>query len=193
MSKYNIKFYNGAKKIVGVPTKLFFDIRVNGIDNIPDGNYILAGNHKSMWDVILLATSIPTNIRFMAKKELFNNPILESFFSKVGSFPVDRDTVDINAIKTALRLLKDGETIGIFPEGTRNKTNELILPFKEGVTRIATKTKKVIVPFGIDGEYKLGKRINLNIGEPIDMSTIEKDEQTKYLEEKVKELILLKH
>ena len=190
MDKYNIKFYNGVKKVVGVPLTLFFDVRVNGLENIPEENYILAGNHKSMWDIILLANSIPTNIRFMAKKELFENSLLESFFSKAGAFPVDREGIDINAIKTALRLLKDGETIGVFPEGTRNKTKAITLPFKEGVTRIATKTNKVIVPFGIDGEYKLGKQINLNIGEPIDMGTIDKENQTQYLEEKVKELIL---
>lgn len=190
MDKYNIKFYNGVKKVVGVPMKLFFDVRVSGLENIPDENYILAGNHKSMWDIILLATSIPTNIRFMAKKELFDNALLECFFSKAGAFPVDRDNIDINAIKTSLRLLKEGETIGIFPEGTRNKTKAITLPFKEGVTRIATKTKKVIVPFGIDGDYKLGKQINLNIGEPIDMTIIDKEYQTQYLEEKVKELIL---
>ena len=190
MDKYNIKFYNGVKKVVGVPLKLFFDVRVNGLENIPEENYILAGNHKSMWDIILLATSIPTNIRFMAKKELFNNWVTESFFSKAGAFPVDRDNIDIIAIKTALRLLKEGYTIGVFPEGTRNKTKALTLPFKEGVTRIATKTKKVIVPFGIDGDYKLGKTVNLNIGEPIDMSLIDKENQTQYLEEKVKELIL---
>lgn len=190
MDKYNIKFYNGVKKVVGVPLKLFFDVRVNGLENIPDENYILAGNHKSMWDIILLATSIPTNIRFMGKKELFNNSITKNFFSKVGAFPVDRDNIDINAIKTSLRLLKQGETIGVFPEGTRNKTENLILPFKKGVTRIAIKTKKVIVPFGIDGDYKLGKIVNLNIGKPIDMSLIDKEHQTEYLEEKVKELIL---
>ena len=190
MDKYNIKFYNGVKKAVGVPLKLFFDVRVSGLENIPEENYILAGNHKSMWDIILLANSIPTNIRFMAKKELFENSLLESFFSKAGAFPIDRDNIDINAIKTSLRLLKDGETIGVFPEGTRNKTKALTLPFKEGVTRIATKTGKVIVPFGIDGDYKLGKIVNLNIGEPIDMSNIDKENQTQYLEEKVKELIL---
>ena len=190
MDKYNIKFYNGVKKVVGVPLKLFFDVRVNGLENIPEENYILAGNHKSMWDVILLANSIPTNIRFMGKKELFDNPILENFFRKAGAFPVDREGIDINAIKTSLRLLKEGHTIGIFPEGTRNKTKAITLPFKEGVTRIAAKTGKVIVPFGIDGDYKLGKQINLNIGEPIDMTTIDKQHQTEYLEEKVKELIL---
>ena len=190
MDKYNIQFYNGVKKVVGVPMKLFFDVRVNGLENIPDENYILAGNHKSMWDIILLATSIPNNIRFMAKKELFENSLLESFFSKAGAFPVDRDNIDINAIKISLRLLKEGETIGVFPEGTRNKTKAITLPFKEGVTRIATKTKKVIVPFGIDGDYKLGKKVNLNIGEPIDISVIDKEHQTEYLEEKVKELIL---
>lgn len=190
MDEYNIKFYNGIKKVVGVPMKLFFDVRVNGLENIPEGNYILAGNHKSMLDIPLLACNLPTNIHFMAKKELFKTPILARFFRKVGAFPVDREGSDITAIKTSLRLLKEGEVIGIFPEGTRNKTKALTLPFKDGVARIATKTKKVIVPFGIYGDYKIGKTINLNIGEPIDMSIIDKEYQTEYLEEKVKELIL---
>jgi 1-acyl-sn-glycerol-3-phosphate acyltransferase len=190
MDKYNIKFYNGVKKVVGVPMKLLFKVRVIGIENIPEGNYILAGNHKSMLDVPLLACNLPTNLHFMGKKELFKKPILTKFFRKVGAFPVDREGVDITAIKTSLKLLKSGETLAIFPEGTRNKTKAITLPFKEGVVKIASKTNKLIVPFGIDGEYKLGKEIILNIGEPIDVNSIPKEEQAEYLEEKVKELIL---
>lgn len=188
-NKYNIKFYNSIKKILNVPIKLLFNPKVTGIENIPNKPYILAGNHKSLFDIPLLITNIEDEIHFMAKKELFDLVIIRDIFSKMGSFPVDRNNVDIKAVKESLRILRSNEVLGIFPEGTRNKTDEIILPFKEGVTNIANKTKCLIVPFGIGGEYKRNK-IRLNIGEPIDISEIKKEEQTKYLEEQVKKLIL---
>lgn len=187
--KYNIKFYNGIKRILKGPMKLVFNAEVTGLDNLPNKPYILAGNHKNMLDVVLLITNIPDEIHFMAKKEIFELIILRHIFSKMGAFPVDRNKADIKAIKESLRILKNNEVLGIFPEGTRNKTDEILLPFKEGVTTIASKTNSLIVPFGIEGEYKRNK-LKLNIGEPIDIRNIEKEEQTKYLEEKVKELIL---
>lgn len=187
--KYNIKFYNGIKRILKGPMKLVFNAEVTGLDNLPNKPYILAGNHKNMLDVVLLITNIPDEIHFMAKKEIFDLIILRDIFSKMGAFPVDRNKADIKAIKESLRILKNNEVLGIFPEGTRNKTDEILLPFKEGVTTIASKTNSLIVPFGIEGEYKRNK-LKLNIGEPIDIKDIEKEEQTKYLEEKVKKLIL---
>lgn len=188
-NKYNIKFYNSIKKILKVPVKLFFNPKIEGLQNIPDKPYILAGNHKSMFDVILLISAIPDEIHFMAKKELFKKKILNNIFIKMGAFPVDREKADITAIKTSLKLLKNGEVLGIFPEGTRNNTNEILLPFKDGVGTIANKTASVIVPFGINGKYKRNK-IKLSIGEPININEIEKEKQTKYIEDKVKQLIL---
>ena len=188
-SKYNIKFYRSIKKILKVPMKLVFNAKIIGIENLPNKPYILAGNHKNLFDVVLLITSIPDEVHFMAKKELFELILLKNIFNKMGAFPVDREKLDIKAIKEALRILKNKEVLGIFPEGTRNKTDEILLPFKEGVVSISNKTNSLIVPFGIGGEYKRNK-LKLNIGEPINISEIEKDKQTKYLEEKVKELIL---
>lgn len=189
MNKYSIKFYNNIKKILKGPFKLIFNPKIEGINNIPNKPYILAGNHKTILDIVLLITNIPDEIHFMGKKELFELKILRYIFNKMGAFPVDREKVDIKAIKTSLKLLKDGEVLGIFPEGTRNKTDNIILPFKEGVSTIASKTNSLIVPFGIGGEFKRNK-LKLNIGEPIDIKKIEKEKQTEYLEDKVKELIL---
>jgi len=190
MDKYNIKFYNNIKKFLNVPMKLLFDIKVEGLDNIPDDNYILAGNHKSMFDIPLLITSIPDNIHFMAKKEIFSVIGLNYIVKNMGAIPVNRDGVDIKVLKTSINLLKDGEVIGIFPEGTRNKTEDIILPFKGGVNMLSNRSNKLILPFGISGEYKFRGDILLNIGKPIDIKNIDKNEQNEYLEEKVKELIL---
>ena len=188
-NKYDIKFYSTIKKILNKPFKIVFNPSVNGIENIPNKPYILCGNHKSLLDIPLLIISIPDEIHFMAKKELFDLVILKDIFSKMGAFPIDRDKADIKAIKESLRILKNKEVLGIFPEGTRNKTDDIVLPFKEGVTTLSNKTDSLIVPFGISGEYKRSK-IKLNIGKPIDISKVEKENQTKYIEEKVKELIL---
>ena len=188
-NKYNIKFYKSIKKLLTMPMKLVFNAKVTGLENLPDKPYILAGNHKNMFDVVILITNIDDEIHFMAKKELFKLKILRSIFSKMGSFPVDRNNVDIKAIKESFRILKSGEVLGIFPEGTRNKTDNILLPFKEGVSSIASKTKVPIVPFGIGGEFKRNK-LRLNIGEPIDKNKIEKEKQKEYLEEKVKELVI---
>ncbi len=191
-NKYNIKFYKSIKKLLTMPMKLVFNTKVTGLENLPDKPYILAGNHKNMFDVVILITSIDDEIHFMAKKELFKLKILKNIFSKMGAFPVDRNNVDIKAIKESFRILKSGEVLGIFPEGTRNKTDNVLLPFKDGVTSIASKTKVPIVPFGIGGEFKRNK-LRLNIGKPIDINKIEKEKQKEYLEEKVKELILRKY
>lgn len=192
MNKYNIKFYISIKKILTMPMKLIFNTKVVGLENLPDKPYILAGNHRNMFDVVILMTNIDDEIHFMAKKELFRIKLLNSIFSKMGAFPVDRESVDIKAVKESFRLLKSGEVLGIFPEGTRNRTDNILLPFKEGVSGIASKVNVPIVPFGISGEFKRNK-LRLNIGEPIDISKIEKEKQTEYLEEKIKELILRKY
>ena len=191
-SKYNIKFYKSIKKLLTMPMKLVFNTKVTGLENLPDKPYILAGNHRNMFDVVILITNIDDEIHFMAKKELFKLKILNSIFRKMGAFPVDRNNNDIKAIKESFRILKSNEVLGIFPEGTRNKTDEVLLPFKEGVTSISSKTKVPIVPFGIGGEFKRNKLI-LNIGEPIDINMIEKEKQKEYLEDKVKELVLRKY
>ena len=188
-NKYNIKFYKSIKKLLTMPMKLVFNTKVTGLENIPDKPYILAGNHRNMFDVVILITNIDDEIHFMAKKELFKLRILKNIFSKMGAFPVDRNGNDIKAIKESFRILKSGEVLGIFPEGTRNKTDNILLPFKEGVSSIASKTKVPIVPFGIGGDFKRNK-LRLNIGKPIDINKIEKEKQKEYLEEKVKELVI---
>lgn len=187
-NKYNIKFYKSIKRVLNVPFKLLYNPVINGLENIPNKPYILAGNHKSMLDIVLLITSIDDEIHFMAKKELFDNFIIRNIFEKMGAFPVDRNDIDISAIKKAFSIIRNGEVLGVFPEGTRNKTDEILLPFKDGVSRIAVKNKALIVPFGIAGEYKRNN-LFLNIGTPINISDIDKNERTIVLEESVKKLI----
>lgn len=187
--EFDLEFYKKAIKIIRSLVNILYKPTIEGTKNIKlDSGFILAGNHKSLLDIPLLAAAVDPNVRFMGKKELFENSICNYFFSKLGAFPVDREGIDLNAIKTAMRLLKEEEVLGIFPEGTRNKSDEL-LPFKEGTTRIAMKTKKPIIPFGISGEYKLGGGITIRFGEAIDFNQLNLENQNEYLRDKVKELI----
>ena len=186
----DLRFYKNVVSVLNSLMTLVYKPKIEGIENLNiDNNFILAGNHKSVLDAPLLAISLEQNVRFMGKKELFENNFFNYLFTKLGAFPVDREGVDINAIKTAMRLLKEGEILGIFPEGTRNKTNQILLPFKEGTTRISIKTNKPIIPFGISGKYKIGGGITIKFGEAIDFNKIQVPNENEYLKERVKELI----
>ena len=180
------KFYKRMKTIEKFCIDKLFKINVTGLENIPITPYILAGNHTSMLDIPLLMVSIDDQINFMAKAELFKNPILKWVLINAKAFPVEREKVDIKAMKNACNVIKSGEVLGIFPEGTRNKGHEL-LEFKKGCGIIAMRTNTVIVPFGISGTYKIGHQINLNIGEPIE--ALDAKENPNLLRDKVKTLI----
>lgn len=188
MTKYSINFYNGIKKITNSLLYTLYIPEVHGIENIPTTTpYILAGNHKSLWDIPFLACSIIEPVRFMAKEELFKSKISAHFLYKLGAFPVNRNGADLKAIKNALAVLKNEEVLGIFPEGTRSKKE--MLPFKAGTTLISKKTKALIVPFGISGDYKFRQKIYLNFGIPINVAEIDGNPE-EYLQEKVKKLIV---
>ena len=191
-NKFNFKFYSSVKKIISCQVKLFLNPIVNGLENIPIKPYILVGNHKSLLDIPLLVTYIDDDIHFMAKKELFNFRLFKTILMNLGAFPVDRTKTDIDAIKTSLKILNEGDVLGIFPEGTRNKTDKILLPFKNGAIKLSHKTNVPIVPFGISGSYGFRSKIGLNIGKSINFNTFSVDDENKYLEEKVKELILNK-
>ncbi len=160
-------FYTVVKFIARIIFAPFMICKVIGKENIPkEGGFVLAINHKSNFDVILAAVSCPRPLHYMAKKELFNNKFTAWFFSKVNAFPVDRAGNDLKAVKTALSILKDGNVLGIFPEGTRVKEGESV-DAKAGVSMFAIRAKVPVVPAAIVGEYKLFSKLHMIFGEPI--------------------------
>lgn len=119
-----------------------------------NGPVILCGNHRNALDPLLVVLSTNRTIHFLAKQELFMG-VKKAFFNLSGSIPVNRESKDKNAVNMALEYLKNGHAIGIFPEGTRNKTKKLLLPFKFGAVSLSKKTGALIVPFAITGKFKL--------------------------------------
>lgn len=159
------------KVIIKFLMKSFFQLKyrvtLSGLATLPkDSGYILCANHINLQDPLVVGIALPFNIRYMAKKELFKNPILGGFLRYAGGFPVDRDGNDLSAIKTSLKILKNKEALLIFAEGTRNKT-ALALEAKPGVAMMAIKAKVPVVPVTIDSSYRLFSKVNIILHEPV--------------------------
>jgi 1-acyl-sn-glycerol-3-phosphate acyltransferase len=141
--------------------------QIEGRENIPqEGACILCANHISWWDPPLVGCLTHRVVRFMAKEELFAMPVVGRIMPKLNAFPVKRDSADRRAIKTALDTLKNGGILGIFPEGTRSQTDEL-LPPQPGVGLIALKSGAPVIPVAIIGPYRMLRPIRIRIGAPL--------------------------
>ena len=129
--------------------------KMQGVENMPlEGPVILAINHVSFWDPIVAASSLPRQVSFMAKEELFTIPILGGIFLRLGAFPVKRGQGDMNAIRQSLGILKEGRVLGLFPEGKRSETGAIQkgLP---GMVLLMEKSKATVVPIKVYGTRRL--------------------------------------
>ncbi len=145
----------------------FYRFDVVGKENIPDGPAVLCANHSSNFDPVMisLAAGIDNHIHYMAKNELFKIPVLSAVIKAIGSFPVDRGKKDTRTIKTALKYLKDGEKIGIFPEGTRVREAG-VKSAKTGAVRIADQMNAPVVPVYLPRRKKPFHKIRIVFKEP---------------------------
>ena len=155
-----------------------FNIKVINKEKEPDeGGYIVCANHVSATDPIALCYAFKKNqVHFMAKKELFNIPLLAQLIKLLGAFPVDRSGNDVGAIKNAIKLVNEKKCMGIFPQGHRYKGEDPRgTKTKNGVALIATKTKADILPCYIwrkKNKFRLFGRTYVIIGEKIPFDTL---------------------
>jgi len=165
--------YRFVVALYWIIAKVLYGVRIEGKENIPKGvNCVMMGNHQAIFDPLLLAACVPDReIRFMGKKELWNNKILGWAFTKVHGFPVDRGNMDMTAVRTAMNLLKEGKTLGIFPEGTRSRSGHM-LPLLGGASLMALRAGVDVVPVYIDGNYKPFTKMIVRVGKPIDTSDL---------------------
>ncbi|SPF45097.1 1-acyl-sn-glycerol-3-phosphate acyltransferase [Candidatus Desulfosporosinus infrequens] len=146
--------YSFVKRIFRFQFKLM-GWKMQGVENMPaEGPVILAMNHVSLWDPIVAASSLPRQVSFMAKEELFLIPILGRIFLKLGAFPVKRGQGDMNAIRQSLGILKEGRVLGLFPERARLATGTVQkgLP---GMVLLMEKSKASVVPIKVYGTRHL--------------------------------------
>lgn len=150
--------YRMVRGPLAVFLKTVYRSTVIGKENIPqDGSIILAGNHTNYFDCILIASATKRCVHYLAKDELMKPP-LNLIFKNLGIIPVNRRQKDKAALESAEAVLKEGKVIGIFPEGTINRTDDVIMPFKFGAVKMAYETNTKIVPFVITGKYKPFKK-----------------------------------
>ncbi len=176
-------------RFIGRPIyKIVFRPKYYGVDNIPsEGAVILAGNHTNNLDAAMIIGAPKRIVHMMAKKELFSNKISNRFFRSMGCISVNRSIHDENAKSEAIDVLKNNEVLGIFPEGTVNKTlykenEQLILPFKYGAVSFAKKTNAYIVPFAINGKYKIfSKDLKITFGKPYKVTSDLESENEKLM------------
>jgi 1-acyl-sn-glycerol-3-phosphate acyltransferase len=187
--KLNEWGYKLLKPILIPVFKFYYRPKVYNKGVIPkEGPILIVGNHKHIMDQCLAIMATKRVIHYMAKKEYFDGKF--AFFFKItGCISVNRAIHDEDAKELALDVLKDNGAIGLFPEGTRNKTKELLLPFKFGAVSMAKKTNATIVPFGITGDYKFRtNNLKIKFGEPFkvgDMSLEEANEKLRTIIENI--------
>lgn len=150
--------------------------KIEGLENLPlNKPVVVVSNHVSVWDPIVIGTALPRPVNFMAKEELFQYPLFRSILSKLHAFPVKRGQPDRAAIRRSLEILHSGGILGIFPEGSRSKTGELLKPHS-GVAMIALKAQAAVVPIACIGTEKIGKKgsyfkpFMLRIGKPLELT-----------------------
>lgn len=193
MAKSKLKSwgYRMFKPILGPLFKLYYNPKVINKEVIPkNGAILVVGNHKHIMDQCSIIISTKRVIHYMAKKEYFDGK-MAWFFRAVGCISVDREAHDGVAKGEAIEVLNDGGAIGLFPEGTRNKTyDKVLLDFKFGTVSMADKTDAVIVPYAITGDYKFrSKNLMIRFGEPFKVENGDLEAANERLYKEIEKLI----
>ena len=172
-------------KIIGI------DLEVKGLENIPKEPCVFIGNHSSILDIPILLSTVNRNIGFISKKEILKTPIIGYWLTRTNCVALDRENprAAIEAINEAVQNLKEGSSMAIFPEGTRNKEGK-VGEFKKGSLKLATKSKAPIVPVSIDRASRAFEdnreftptKIKLVFGEAIDTKNLSKEEELNLAE-----------
>lgn len=158
--------YRVAHLVFGIVYRVIYRRQVYGRELLPQqGPLIICANHISWQDPLSVGTALPLNyrIKFMAKEELFRNPVAGFFLRKVGAFPVDRQSADYGAVRRSFKILAEGGVVGLFPEGTRSKSGQL-QKVEQGAALIAGRSGAPVLPVLVVGSYRVGQPLRIIIG-----------------------------
>ena len=170
--------------------KIVYRYEIIGKENIPKyGSLLFCGNHTSYLDGPLIIITSPRAMRFMAKQELKGNLLFRYLCYAYDAIYVKRDSKDIGPLKEALKELKNGGCIGIFPEGTRNGLEKNDGKMHNGAAYMSLKTGAKVIPIGINGETKPFNKVTITYGKPIDFSKLLEERSAKEVETEATEIL----
>lgn len=183
--------YGVVKVLAALILRLFFRLEAHGIEHIPRrGPALLVANHSSVLDPPLVGAVAPRPLYYLAKAELFRIPLFGAFFRAINVRPVERNGADPKALRLALRILKDGHALMVFPEGTRGEEG-VLREAKGGAGMLALLSQAPVVPIYIEGSGRIlprGRviprpgRIRVRFGPPLHFSSTEGGERkSQYL------------
>jgi 1-acyl-sn-glycerol-3-phosphate acyltransferase len=183
--------YKIFKFILGPIYKFWYNPKIEGKENIPkDGRFIIVGNHVHSMDQCNVVISTKRTLFYMAKKEYFDDKKVAWFFKSTGCISVNRQIHDDKAKELAMNVLYDGDALGLFPEGTRNKTDKFLLPFKFGAVSMAKKTDAYLIPFAVTGDYKFrSKNLVYRFGKPFKVTNMNLSEANNRLHNAISNLM----
>jgi 1-acyl-sn-glycerol-3-phosphate acyltransferase len=171
-----MSLYGAAVAVVRVLAKLLFRVKVTGEKHLPEGPVVLCPNHMSYMDPVFVATSIDRRITAVAKASLFDKPFIGWRFKKLEIIPVNRDGGDFGAVRTAVKALKDGRVLVVFPQGTRVMKKPLDDSLvRGGASMMAIKGGAKIVPMSIyTKKYRVlpFRKVYVNIGKGFEPSEL---------------------
>lgn len=179
------------KYILLIYYKLFFKVTIVNKEKLEIARgVVISGNHLSNHDSLIFFPFFKNKIRFIAKEEVFKIPVISNFVKSTGAISVKRGTFDRSCINEAIKSLKNGENVGIFPEGTRSKSKELELgKSHNGVSLISTRAEANVLTFAIipSNNFRIFSEIKIVIGEEINTKEL-KDKGYKH--EQITEVIM---
>ena len=150
---------------------LIYPYKLYGHKKVGLGAYIYVGNHYCIWDIFYPARTTGEGVHFLMKESLMHVPLVGFLARRIGAIPAMRDGTDVRTLMDSIKVLKNGEKVSMFPEGTRNmKSDEEFLPFRGGSALMAIKTKTPIIPFVICNRPRVFHMTHVVFGEPMELS-----------------------
>ena len=187
-----------AQTITRVFTTVVFDLKVFGRDNVPDeGGALMISNHQSFLDPAILGAQLRRPMSYLAKSELWHNPLLGWLITRLNAFPVRQGAGDVGAIKETIARLQEGHLLNIYPEGSRTEDGEL-LPIQAGVALVIRKAKVPVIPAVVDGSFgawpkgrKLFQRhpIRVLYGKPVQLDHLKPKEMVEVIDRTFREML----
>lgn len=187
-------FFYISRFLCWLPLAIIYPTKVIGRKNLPKGKAILTANHTSNLDPVLLLANTHEKKYTLAKKELFKNKFNGAILKSYGAISIDRGGTDITAIKKSLKVLSMGKKLIIFPEGTRNKSEDIskMGEAKTGTAMIAIKSKTPIVPVWFARRPRAFRKTVIKIGEPFELSEFYGQKLTEDVLQRATDIIVKK-